>query len=272
MICPETEAGQHIDPIPVLGECSLNNTGTRTMLFCLVFSGAECRSRYNYKNSLYLLTYVGYKIQWFFDGLLVQCYRTMADPDAYYRVYKALHLVTHEAIPSVDNCLSKWHAIQQQSLPPCSVLGPLQCPAGKKPKAPKSFQQLMSPASCKECEAWGNAVEAMLFHPSTTPLAAKPHMTWQNISPSNLAESHVEVAKAFVLRLQKDIQYNKLEDFDSASLLMIMAKFKEFHKSDQTSCDIISKVNYNNHHLIIMKEELHPQPIEHVLITFFWKK
>ena len=46
--------------------------------------------------------------------------------DAYYRVYKALHLVAHEAIPCVDNCLKVWHANQQQALPPCSVLGPLQ--------------------------------------------------------------------------------------------------------------------------------------------------
>ena len=162
--------------------------------------------------------------------------------DAYYRVYKALHLVTHEAIPCVDNCLKVWHANQQQTLPPCSVLGPLQCPDGKKPKVP---------SSCQECVAWANAVEATLYQPATNPPSAKPQMTWQNVNSSNLGKSHVECAKAFVLRLPKKHAsagassqlYTSVSDFDSASLLMIMARFEDFHQGDQTSYDVIMKVS-----------------------------
>ena len=172
------------------------------------------------------------------------------DSDTFYRVHKALHLVTHEAIPCVDNCLRNWHAIQQQALPPCSVLGPLQCPTGSKPKPPTSSQQRRSPlSSCHECVAWGNAVEAMLYHPVTTFPLARPQLAWQNVNPPILGKSHVEIAKAFVLKLprKQNQQYTtcSIADFDSVSLLMIMYKFKEFHHSSQAVYDIIKRVSLN---------------------------
>ena len=110
------------------------------------------------------------------------------DSDAYYRVYKALHLVTHEAIPCVDNCLKVWHARQLQTLLPCTA----QCPDGKKPKPP---------ASCQNCVAWGVAIEGALYHAPN--ILSPPQITWTNVSQSNLSKSHVEVAKAYVLRLPK---------------------------------------------------------------------
>ena len=165
------------------------------------------------------------------------------DSDAYYRCYKALHLVTHEAIPCVDNCLKVWHA--NQKLPPCTKAN---CPQGKKPR---------QPASCQSCVDWGSAVEGMLYQPpqSGQPTGPQPpgktQINWSNVVSSKLSQSHVEVAKAFVLRLPKlpptassgaAQTYSKLEDFDSASLLMIMTRFKDFHGGDHTSYQTLQKV------------------------------
>ena len=129
------------------------------------------------------------------------------DSDAYYRVYKALHLVTHEAIPCVDNCLKIWHATQQQHLQPCTTG---QCPDGKKPK-------LL--ASCANCVAWEMPwTRCCTNPPKPLPPAIAPvgptgvpqpqpyqqanqQLSWPNVRQSKLRTSHVEVAKAFVLRL-----------------------------------------------------------------------
>ncbi|XP_072048815.1 uncharacterized protein, partial [Amphiura filiformis] len=157
--------------------------------------------------------------------------RPATDPDSYYRVHKALHLVAHEAIPCVDKCLSTWHA--NQAIPSCTG----QCPIGKKPK-PQT--------SCQNCLAWCQAVEgAFYYQPPQT-----PQITWSNINPSDLGKAYVEVGKAFVLRLPHkqtkaaaaSSQYNSMSDFDSASLLMIMARFAGFHYGTKSSYDTIMKV------------------------------
>ncbi|XP_072015830.1 uncharacterized protein [Amphiura filiformis] len=158
---------------------------------------------------------------------------TVSDTGAYYKVYKGLHLLTYEALPCVDNALKVWHSHQQQTLPPCAG----HCPDGKKPKLP---------ASCQNCINWGNAVEAALYPPAIPP--AKPQITWQNINQSNLGKDHIEAAKAFTLRLPKNKanpglpQYTSISDFDSASVLMIMTRFSEFHGGDQVSYNKITKV------------------------------
>ncbi|XP_072025968.1 uncharacterized protein [Amphiura filiformis] len=143
----------------------------------------------------------------------------VVDSDAYYRCYKALHLVTHEAIPCVDQCLQVWQG--NQALPPCTTG---QCSSGKKPK---------QPTSCQSCEDWGKILQAAAY---------KSQITWSNVSSTNLSKSHVEVAKAFVLRLQRQKTYTKIVDLDSASLLMIMTRFQPFHGGDQTSFEVIQKV------------------------------
>ncbi len=162
------------------------------------------------------------------------------DPESYYRIYKALHLVTHEAISCVDKCLTTWHS--NQTLPSCTG----QCPTGKKPK---------SPASCQACVNWGQAVEGALYQPpanpsnqpSATAASGRPQIAWTNVNSSKLGNSHVEVAKAFVLRLPhkstSGSTYNHVSDFDSASLLMIMAKFTMFHYGTKSNYDIIMKVS-----------------------------
>ncbi|XP_072022700.1 uncharacterized protein [Amphiura filiformis] len=182
-----------------------------------------------------------------------------SDPDAYYRVYKALHLITHRAIPCADNSLKGWHVNQQITLPPCSA----QCPSGKKPKPP---------ASCPECVAWGLAIESALYQPTTVHAKAKPQLTWSNINQPNLGRSHVEVAKAFVLRLphkQGGPLYTKMSDFDSASLLMVMARFSMFHNGDPASYDIIMKVAGIRNDLSHMglKDDMHL--VDHTVKQYF---
>ena len=180
--------------------------------------------------------------------------------DAYYRCYTALHLVTHRAIPCVDNSLRTWHT--NQTIPPCTGQG--KCPVGKKLKVP---------ASCQNCTEWGKRIEAAVYlnppKPGPPPVGPQPppsqtsqkspHVVWGNVNTSDLGNSHLEVAKAFVLRLpNKPLQgtgaigaavtaskpYSRLEDFDSASLLMIMTRFKDFHGGDQASFEIIEKVGH----------------------------
>ncbi|XP_072027795.1 uncharacterized protein [Amphiura filiformis] len=225
--------------------------------------------------------------------------------ESFYRCYKALHHVTHEAIPCVEYSLKTWHTNQQQTLSPCTA----QCPAGKKPK-----QQM----SCSNCIDWASEIESVYYQPTygkkPQPQKTQKQITWQNVHSSGFGRTYVEVAKAFVLRLPKvpaaatqstqQIQqqatgstqavssssttvaisssaaasatslstalgtsgsaatsavisassipsstpsvtkrYTKISDFDSASLLMIMAHFSEFHKGDQKAYELIEKIS-----------------------------
>ncbi len=157
---------------------------------------------------------------------------TVSDTSAYYKVFKGLHFLIYEALPCVDNAIKVWHKNKRRTLPSCTG----QCPDGRKPKLP---------VSCQRCVDWGNAIETALYQP---PVARKLQITWQNVSSSNLGKSYIEVAKGYVLRLPKNkashgtSQYTRLSDFDSASILMIMAAFKEFHGGNQTIYETITKV------------------------------
>ena len=204
--------------------------------------------------------------------------------DAYWRCYRALHLVTHTSIPCVDESLKVWHDTQKLTIAQCTAIG--KCPIWKKPNN----------ASCQNCVAWAKAVENAAYQtPQTTQAAqaspkvqtsAQTALIWSNVNASQFWSSHVEVAKAYVLRLPKKQKlqstvgsattatvgsvasasaisstasttssssstgqlqqqvYTQMSDFDSASLLMIMARFSLFHKGSQKHIDVISKVRY----------------------------
>ena len=153
--------------------------------------------------------------------------RTVSDD--YYRCYKALNLVVHAAIPCVDHCLRGWHQQQRAILSHCTRQG--FCPPLRKPKPS---------VSCQSCIGWGQAIEAASYHPY---LPAKSTIIWTNVTSSNLYISHVEVAKAFVLRLSSKSNISRIEDLDSASLLMIMGKFAQFHAGDFATYDCIQRVS-----------------------------
>ncbi len=65
-----------------------------------------------------------------------------------------------------------------------------------------------------------------------------------NANPLLFNTVPLEVIKLFVLRTpaQQRNAYSALGDFDAASLLIIMGKFKAFHKGDQAMFDMIQKI------------------------------
>ena len=154
--------------------------------------------------------------------------------DGYIRCCKALHLVVHQSIPCVDDVIRNWHTAQSLVLPSCSRPRPR--PPGN-PQECKDSGKPKSSSSCASCVSWGQAVENVYY-----PQSAKGNMPWGNVNPSSLRLSHVQVAKAFVLRLQHDHTYTSLEHFDLASLLMIMMHFEVFHGGDRNKFDVIKKV------------------------------
>ena len=156
--------------------------------------------------------------------------------DGYIRCCKALHLVTHQAIPCVEDVLIKWHTDQKRILLACTR------PRPRPPSNPETCSDKGKPkpqTSCANCVAWGKEVEKAYY-----PQSAKERIQWSNVNPACFHRSHVAIAEAFVLRLQRDKQYKKIAHFDSASLLMIMMRFEEFHRGDVAKFDVIKKVNY----------------------------
>ena len=67
-------------------------------------------------------------------------------------------------------------------------------------------------------------------------------LQWMNVHPSSFNDDPLEVIKLFVLRIQGNQMYSQLSDFDHASLLMIMGKFKPFHNGDRNVVENVQKV------------------------------
>ena len=161
-----------------------------------------------------------------------------SNSDGFIRCAKALHLAVYHSIPCVDNVLQQWHSTKRQTLQPCSR---------PRPRPPNSTQECKDKgkpkpsSSCANCVAWGKAVEDAYY-----PQTLKGEMPWGNVNPTRFAGSHVMVAKAFVLRLQKDKECTQLEHLDAASLLMVMMRFEGFHGGDQSKFCIIRKVKLLN--------------------------
>ncbi len=105
------------------------------------------------------------------------------------------------------------------------------CPPYKKPSAKNN--------SCPECIAWVTAIEAQVYPPS-----ASGSLQWMNANSVLFHLVPLEAIKHFVLRMpaQQRNAYSALGDFDAASLLM-MGKFKHFHKGDQAMFDMIQKIS-----------------------------
>ena len=139
---------------------------------------------------------------------------------------QAIASVCKKAVPSIKKCIRDWQQRQRPTLGNCTGAGT--CPTtGGRPRS--------SRGSCASCVNWGKAVEAELYPPGG-------QIQWSNVDPTLFSIDPFEVAKAFVLRLKTGKTYSTFGDFDSASLLMIMMGFKEFHQSDQASYTIIKKV------------------------------
>ena len=160
------------------------------------------------------------------------------DPKSYanYAICIALiQSVVESTIPSLQHALDTWHYQIKQTIQPCAT--PNQCPQNKKPSAKNK--------ACKECIAWVTAIEKEVY-PST----AVGSLQWTNVNPKAFRNDPLEVIKLFVLRIPAGKTFSLLSDFDAASLLMIMSKFKTFHGGDQSVFEQIQKVN--SHTLLII--------------------
>ncbi len=148
--------------------------------------------------------------------------------DNFIRCHRALHILLENAIPSLQNVIDLWHLRTKDVSKPCS--NPTQCLPYKKPSQKNK--------SCPECIVWAGAIEDQVYPPSSCSLQ------WMNGNPVHFYDNPLEVIKLFVLRMpasQRDT-YSSFHDFDSASLLMIMTKFKEFNQGNQALVDMIEKV------------------------------
>ena len=165
---------------------------------------------------------------------MAQHYSTQGLPDSsaqdrFNKCHAALHTVLSHIIPSLQNAIDSWHLKTKGTVPPCS--NPAQCPPFKKPSTKNN--------SCQGCIAWAKVIEAQVYPPSSV-----VSLQWMNANPTLFSKDPLETIKPFVLRMPTNPRqtYSHLGDFDAASLLMIMGKFKEFHQGDQAVFDIIQKV------------------------------
>ncbi|XP_072048548.1 uncharacterized protein [Amphiura filiformis] len=147
--------------------------------------------------------------------------------DNFIRCHAALHELLSRTIPSLQNAVDVWH--HKTTTQPCS--NPAQCPPYKKPS--------LKNKSCQECIAWATAIEAQVYPPWTV-----GSLQWMNANSTLFSKDPLEAMKLFVLRMPANNinTYSTLADFDTASLLMIMGKFKEFHHGDQIVYDNIQKI------------------------------
>ncbi len=159
--------------------------------------------------------------------------------DNFIRCHAALHSLLSHTIPSLQYVIDAWHQKTTATTKPCSnptskpCSNPTPpCSPYKKPTAKNNF--------CPECIAWATAIEAQVYPPSTS-----GSLQWMNANPVLFCKDPLEVIKLFVLRMPTNQRnaYSSLGDFDTASLLMIMAKFKAFHHGNQAVFDMIQKVS-----------------------------
>ena len=157
------------------------------------------------------------------------------DKDAFIRCHEAIHVVCSTAVPCIRSVIEKWHLQRKQTTGACT--SPQQCPSRGKPK-PLSRPQ----PSCQACLDWGSALETVEYADQTHGIVTS--LAWTNIDPTLFFNDPVEVAKAFGIRLPKGEPPPKtFDEFDTASLLLIMMKFGEFHQHDHSSYLIIKKVS-----------------------------
>ena len=157
--------------------------------------------------------------------------------DAFIRCHEAVHVVCESAVPCIETVIQNWHIQKQTTIGTCT--NPHQCPSKGKPKPPTGGRPH---PSCQACLDWGNALETVEYTDPSQP-SIVTSLAWTNINPTVLSQDPVEVAKAFSIKFPKgQPSPAAFDEFDTASLLLMMMKFGEFHKRDHASYLIIKKV------------------------------
>ena len=153
--------------------------------------------------------------------------------DAFIRCHEAIHVVCESAVPCIKAVIQNWHAQKQLTIGTCTQ--PHQCPSKGKPKPPPRPGGRPQPSrSCQTCINWGNAVETVEYTDLTQGIITS--LAWTNVNPTVLSQDPVEVAKAFGIKLPKGQPPPvTFDEFDTASLLLMMMKFGEFHQRDHAS-------------------------------------
>ena len=153
----------------------------------------------------------------------------MAQPsqENFIRCHAALQTLLSKTLPCLQNTLDLWHHQTTQRLKSCTT--PNQCQPNRKPSSKIN--------SCQTCMDWAKAIEAEVY-----PHSKVGSLQWANVNPTKFGKDPLEVIKLFVLRIPANQVFSTLGDFDAASLLMIMWKFKEFHHGNQAVYDQVLKV------------------------------
>ncbi|XP_072048639.1 uncharacterized protein [Amphiura filiformis] len=165
----------------------------------------------------------------------------------------AIQTLLEYVLPSIQHALDTWHYQTKQTIPPCAT--PNQCPQNKKPSTKNK--------ACQGCIDWVAAIEAEVY-PSFGSLQ------WTNANPTLFNKDPLEVIKLFVLRKPAKKTFSLLADFDAASLLMIMSKFKGFHGGDQYVFDKITKV-INVRNILDKKKKKNKLQLNDQAFNAFWK-
>ena len=163
------------------------------------------------------------------------------DKDGFIRCHEAIHVVCSSAVPCIQTVIQNWHSQHQQTIGACT--NPQQCPSKGKPKPPpRPGGRPQPPRSCQACVDWGSALETVEYTDQTRGIVTS--LAWTNIDPTILFQDPVEVTKAFGIKLFKgQPPPSTFDEFDTASLLLIMMKFGAFHQQDHNSYQIIKKVS-----------------------------
>ncbi|XP_072049085.1 uncharacterized protein [Amphiura filiformis] len=170
------------------------------------------------------------------------------------RCLTALQVLLSKTLPRLQHAIDTWHHQTTHNIPPCVT--PNLCPQKKKPSTKNK--------ACQGCIDWVAAIEAEVHPPTIV-----GSLQWTNANPTLFSKDPLEVIKLFVLRQQGHQSYSQLADFDHASLLMIMGKFKPFHQGDQDVSKRVQRVAFIRNHLAHFKLDKNLQ-LDDQTFNVFW--
>ncbi|XP_072021826.1 uncharacterized protein [Amphiura filiformis] len=165
----------------------------------------------------------------------------------------AIQALLEHVLPSLQHAIDTWHYQTKQTIQLCAT--PNQCPQNKKPSTKNK--------ACQGCIDWVTDIEAQVY-PSFGSLQ------WTNVNPTLFNKDPLEVIKLFVLRIPAKKTFSILADFDAASLLMIMSKFKGFHGGDQSVFEQIMKV-FAIRNMLAHFEVRNKLQLDDTTFNAFWK-
>ena len=152
-----------------------------------------------------------------------------ASNDNFGSCYTAIETVLLWIRPCLQHVLETWHQQTMKKIQPC--LSPDQCPRNQKPTTENK--------ACQSCLEWVAAIQDVVYPPSDI-----ESLYWSNVNPTLFSKNPIEIIKLFTDHHTPNQAYLNLGEVDNTSLLVLMSKFKEFHRGDHTVFGNIQQV-YN---------------------------